>query len=57
MSDMSQKKEKRLLQNNSAIIKSIVSSTMAKEIAKEYNLNLICRAWRDSYQVFNEAKY
>lgn len=37
---MSQKKEKGLLKNNSAIVKSIVSSTMAKEISKEYNLKI-----------------
>ena len=37
---MSQKREKGLLQENSAIVKSIVSSAMTKEIAKEYNLKL-----------------
>ena len=36
----SQKREKGTLAKNGAIIKSIVSSTMAKPIAKEYNLKL-----------------
>ena len=36
----SQKREKGILAKNGAIIKSIVSSTMAKPIAKEYNLKL-----------------
>lgn len=38
---LSQKKKKGTLSKNGAIIKSIVSSTMAKELAKEYNLKLI----------------
>lgn len=37
---LSQKNEKGTLAKNGAIIKSIVSSTMAKPIAKEYNLKL-----------------
>ena len=37
---LSQKHEKGTLAKNGAIIKSIVSSTMAKPIAKEYNLKL-----------------
>lgn len=38
---LSQKCEKGTLSKNGVIIKSIVSSTMAKEITKEYNLKLI----------------
>lgn len=38
---LSQKLIKGTLSKNGAIIKSIVSSTMAKPIAKEYNMNLI----------------
>ena len=38
---LSQRAKKELLSKNGVIIKSIVSSTMAKEIAKEYNLELI----------------
>lgn len=38
---LSQKQKKGTLSKNGAIIKSIVSSTMAKELAKEYNLKLI----------------
>ena len=38
---LSQKQRKGALSKNGAIIKSIVSSTMAKELAKEYNLKLI----------------
>ena len=38
---LSQKYEKGTLSKNGVIIKSIVSSTMAKEITKEYNLKLI----------------
>ena len=38
---LSQKQEKGTLSKKGAIIKSIVSSTMAKPIAKQYNLNLI----------------
>ena len=38
---LSQKKKNNTISDNGAIIKSIVSSTMAKPIAKEYNLKLI----------------
>ena len=38
---LSQKKEKGTLSNNGVIIKSIVSSTMAKPIANEYGLKLM----------------
>ncbi|MCI8362210.1 MAG: phospho-sugar mutase [Clostridia bacterium] len=38
---LSQKKEKNTLSKNGVIIKSIVSSIMAKPIAEEYNLKLI----------------
>ena len=38
---LSQKKNKNTLSKNGVIIKSIVSSTMAKPIAKEYNLKVM----------------
>ena len=38
--ELSQKKEKGLLPNNGAIISTIVSSNMTKDIAKEYNVEL-----------------
>jgi phosphoglucomutase len=38
---LSQKQKKGTLSKNGAIVKSIVSSTMAKAIAQEYNLKLI----------------
>ena len=38
---LSQKHKKGTISKNGAIIKSIVSSTMAKELAKEYKLKLI----------------
>ena len=38
------------------LVSKAVPTSDAVDIAKEYNLNLVCRAWRDSYQVFNEAK-
>ena len=38
------------------LVSKAVPTSDAVDLAKEYNLNLICRAWRDSYQVFNEAK-
>lgn len=38
---LSQRKEKGILSNNGALIKTIVSSNLADKIAKEYNLKLI----------------
>lgn len=38
---LSQKKERNILSKNGVVIKSIVSSTMAKPIAKEYEVELI----------------
>jgi len=38
---LNQKKQKNTLPENGAIVKTIVSSNMAKEIAKEYNLHLV----------------
>ena len=38
--ELSQKKEKGLLPNNGAIITTIVSSNMTKDLAKEYNLTM-----------------
>ena len=38
---LSQRKEKDELPKNGAIVKTIVSSNMSKEIAKEYNLHLV----------------
>ena len=38
--ELSQKKEKGLLSNNGAIITTIVSSNMTKDLAKEYNLTM-----------------
>lgn len=46
---LSQKREKNILEKNGAIIKSIVSSTMAKPIAKEYEVEL--------YEVLTGFKY
>jgi len=37
---LSQRKEKNILPKNAAVIKSIVSSTMAEPICKNYNVNL-----------------
>ena len=37
-----------------ALVSKAVPTVDAVAIAKEYNLNLICRAWQDSYQVFSE---
>lgn len=39
--ELSQKKEKGMLPNNGALIKTIVSSNMADAITKEYNVKLI----------------
>ena len=39
--ELSQRREKNKLPENGAIVKTIVSSNMAKEIAKEYNLHLV----------------
>ena len=39
--ELSQKKEKGLLPQNGALIKTIVSSNMADQIVKEYNIKLI----------------
>ena len=39
--ELSQKREKNLLPNNGAFIKTIVSSNLADAIAKEYNVKLI----------------
>ena len=38
---LSQKREQNKLPENGALVKTIVSSNMAKEIAKEYNLHLV----------------
>lgn len=38
------------------LVSKAVPTSDAVDLAKEYNLNLICRAWMDSYQVFNESK-
>ena len=38
---LNQKREKGILPNNGSIITTIVSSSMAEELAKEYNLHLI----------------
>ncbi len=37
------------------LVSKAVPTSDAVDLAKEYNLNLVCRAWRDSYQVFNKA--
>ena len=39
--ELSQRREKNKLPENGAIVKTIVSSNMAKEISKEYNLHLV----------------
>lgn len=39
--ELSQKKEKNMLPNNGALIKTIVSSNLADAIAKQYNIKLI----------------
>ena len=39
--ELSQRKEKGLLHDNGVLVKSIVSSNLADDIAKEYNLKLI----------------
>ena len=36
-----------------ALVSKAVPTVDAIKLANEYNLNLICRAWQDSYQVFN----
>lgn len=38
-----------------ALVSKAVPTVDAVNLAKEYNLNLICRAWQDSFQVFNES--
>ena len=38
-----------------AIVSKAVPTIDAVKLAKEYNLNLICRAWQDSFQVFNKS--
>lgn len=38
-----------------ALVSKAVPTVDAVNLAREYNLNLICRAWQDSYQVFNES--
>lgn len=39
-----------------ALVSKSVPTADAVILAKEYNLNLVCRAWQDSYQIFNCAK-
>lgn len=38
------------------LVSKSVPTNAAIELARDYNLTLICRAWPDSYEVFNEAK-
>lgn len=38
-----------------ALVSKAVPTVDAINLAREYNLNLICRAWQDSFQIFNEA--
>lgn len=38
-----------------ALISKAVPTVDAVTLAKEYNLNLICRAWQDSFQIFNKG--
>ena len=38
-----------------ALVSKAVPTVDAVALAKEYNLNLICRAWQDSFQVFNKS--
>ena len=39
-----------------ALVSKAVPTADAVALAKEYNLNLICRAWQDSFQIFNKSK-
>ena len=39
-----------------ALVSKAVPTVDAVSLAKEYNLNLICRAWQDSFQIFNKSK-
>lgn len=39
-----------------ALVSKAVPTIDATILAKEYNLNLICRAWQDSFQIFNKAE-
>ena len=39
-----------------ALVSKAVPTVDAVNLAREYNLNLICRAWQDSFQIFNKAK-
>ena len=38
-----------------SLVSKAVPTKDAIELAKEYNLNLICRAWQDSFQIYNQA--
>lgn len=38
------------------LVSKAVPTADAVEMARQYNLTLICRAWPDSYEVYNEAK-
>ena len=38
-----------------ALVSKAVPTVDAVALAKEYNLNLICRAWQDSFQIFNKS--
>lgn len=38
------------------LVSKAVPTAQAVEMAKRYHLTLICRAWPDSYEVYNEAK-
>lgn len=39
-----------------ALVSKAVPTLDAVVLAKEYNLNLVCRAWQDSFQVFNKSE-
>lgn len=38
------------------LVSKSVPTADAVEMAKRYHLTLICKAWRDSYEVYNEAR-
>lgn len=38
-----------------AFVSKAVPTVDGVKLANEYNLNLICRAWQDSFQIFNES--
>lgn len=47
--------EKAVTAGIPVLVSKSVSTVDAAELAKRCNLTLICRAWRDSYEVYNEA--